>query len=80
MDINSQYGKIASTAELGRMIRQKRKADGLSQIEAGQLCDLGPRFIGDVERGKATSEIGKVLKLVQGLGLELVVLPRGIDL
>jgi hypothetical protein len=33
--------------------------------------------LSELERGKATAELGKVLRLLRGLGLELAVTPRG---
>lgn len=73
------YGKMLTPSDLGKVIRAKRKADGLTQVEAGLLCGLGPRFIGEVEKGKPTSEIGKILRLLSGLGIELTSAPRGLD-
>jgi hypothetical protein len=35
------------------------------------------RFLSELERGKETAEIGKVLRVLERLGLELVVVPRG---
>jgi y4mF family transcriptional regulator len=71
------YGNVADAEGLGRLIRQRRKADGLTQAEAAGLCGVGARFLSEVERGKVTAEIGKVLRVVRGLGLELSVTPRG---
>ena len=34
-------------------------------------CGTGLRFISDLEKGKPTCQIGKVLQVVQALGLEL---------
>ena len=38
--------------------------------------NLGMRFLSELERGKATAELGKVLKALQTLGLEVVIQPR----
>ena len=38
--------------------------------------NLGTRFLSELERGKATAELGKVLKALQTLGLEVVIQPR----
>lgn len=71
------YGKIDSISALGRLIRQKRRADGLTQAEAAALCGVGTRFFSEVERGKASAEVGKVLRILGGLGLDVTVAPRG---
>ncbi|NOY85766.1 MAG: helix-turn-helix transcriptional regulator [Deltaproteobacteria bacterium] len=70
------YGTISSSEELGSMIRYKRKLDGLTQFEAASLCGVGRRVLSEVERGKKSAEIGKVLQIIYGLGLELSVTPR----
>ena len=64
-------GTISSTKDIGYTIRTKRKIDGLTQADAAALCGVGARFLGELERGKETSQIGKVLRMLQGLGLEL---------
>jgi len=78
MDANIlPYGKIYSTKKLGQAVRAKRKADGLTQAKAAALCDVGVRFISDLENGKATVELGKALSVLSGLGLTIDVRPRG---
>ena len=41
------------------------------------LGNLSTRFLSEFERGKETAEIGKVLKALHTLGLEVVIQPRG---
>ncbi len=74
---NSPYGNILSAEDLGIAIRSKRKSDGLTQFEAALLCGVGRRVLSEVERGKESAEIGRVLRILRGLGLELSVSPRG---
>ncbi len=71
------YGSADSPWALGLLIRQRRKADGMTQAELAGLCGVGNRFLSELERGKATAELGKVLRVLRGLGLELSVRPRG---
>ena len=70
------YGKIIGATQLGSLLRQARKNQGISQEDLSALADIGPRLIGEIERGKATAEIGKVLQLLACLGLEVIVRPR----
>ena len=65
------YGKISTSAELGRLLRQKRKALSMDQVRAAGLAGVGVRFLSELERGKASLELGKVLQVVHRLGLEL---------
>jgi len=70
-------GTIDSPATFGQIIRQRRKVDGLTQAEAAALCGVGTRFLSELERGKATVEFGKALRVLRGLGLEMTVTSRG---
>lgn len=77
---NSQklpFGKISSTRDLGLCVRAHRKAQGATQAEFAALCGVGVRFISDLENGKPTVELGKVLQVLNCLGLEASVRPRG---
>jgi y4mF family transcriptional regulator len=72
------FGSIFSSKDIGNLIRTKRKTDKLTQAEAAALCGVGTRFWGELERGKATAQIGKVLRILNGLGLELQITAKGI--
>lgn len=63
---------IKDTENLGRAIRHQRKSMGLSQLNAAGLCGVGERFLSELERGKPTVELGKVLQVLNRLGLHLV--------
>ncbi len=70
-------GKILSAKSLGDVIRQQRKSQGATQVEFASLCGVGVRFVSDLENGKPTVELGKVLQVLNSLGLELAIQPRG---
>lgn len=70
-------GKILSSKSLGDVVRQQRKLQGATQVELASLCNVGVRFISDLENGKPTIELGKVLQVLNSLGLELAIQPRG---
>ena len=70
-------GKILSAQALGDIVRQQRKRQGATQVELASLCGVGVRFISDLENGKQTIEMGKVLQVLNSLGLELAIQPRG---
>jgi len=72
-------GTISSTKDIGNAVRTKRKADGLTQADAAALCGVGARFLGELERGKETSQIGKVLRVLHGVGLALHIGPKGVN-
>ena len=64
---------IRSSVELGAVIREQRKRLALKQLDLAGLCNTGNRFIVDLENGKPTVQLQKVLDLMDLLGLEVVV-------
>lgn len=73
---NPEYGIIRSTEELGRVTRAHRKNRRLTLETVSGLGNLSPRFLSEFERGKETAEIGKILKALQTMGLEVIIHPR----
>ena len=69
--------KVSSPADIGILVRRKRKADGLILADAAAMCNVGYRFLSDLENGKPTAHIGKILQVLSGLGLEITIQPRG---
>ncbi len=63
-------------AEIGKKVRAQRKAAGLTQARAAGLCNVGIRFLSDIENGKPTAALGKVLQVLDGLGLLLAISSR----
>lgn len=53
-------------------VRARRKALRLTQIALSHLAGCGPDFVYDVEVGKPTLRLDKLLELLNVLGLELV--------
>ncbi len=71
------YGNIVSPKTIGQIVRDRRKSQGATQAEFASLCGVGVRFISDLENGKPTVELGKALRVLTCLGLELSIQPRG---
>lgn len=57
--------------ELGKIIRQERKSRNLTQTALGDLCGTSINFVSQIEAGKDTAHIGKVLRVLQILGIQL---------
>jgi len=68
--------RVATVTDIGAAIRKKRKADGLTLADAAGLCGVGYRFMSDLENGKETVQVGKVLKVLTALGLEMTIAAR----
>lgn len=69
--------QIRTVLELGAIVRAIRKESGADQIRAAGLAGVGVRFLGDLERGKANVRLGLVLRVLDRLGLEVWISPRG---
>jgi y4mF family transcriptional regulator len=63
--------QIKSTEALGKFIRDTRKAIGATQKDLALTSGTGLRFIIDLEKGKPTAQLGKVLNLLQNLGVKV---------
>jgi len=68
--------RILSVECLGQTIHDKRVAAGLTIAEAAPLCNVGLRFLSEIERGKPSAELGKVLQVLQTLGLDIFAVRR----
>ncbi|MBO9726068.1 MAG: helix-turn-helix transcriptional regulator [Novosphingobium sp.] len=62
---------MKSVAEIGQLIRTERKAQGLRQDDLAAASGVGLRFIVDLERGKETVQLGKVLAVLATLGCSM---------
>jgi len=65
----NSFTNIKDVIEIGKVVRQKRKLLNLTQEDLAGLCNVGTRFICELENGKKTLEIDKVLKVLNSLGL-----------
>lgn len=63
-------------AELGATVRNRRKILRLTQKELADLAGCGPDFLYDLERGKASVRLDKLVPVLEMLGLTFKVGPR----
>ncbi|MBY5586810.1 helix-turn-helix transcriptional regulator [Rhizobium leguminosarum] len=68
---------VQSPADIGALVRNTRKEQNLRQDELAGVAGVGLRFIVDLEAGKPTAQIGKVLQVLQTLGCSLDILAPG---
>ncbi len=71
---------VSGPETMGALVRARRKAAGLTQAQAAGLAGVGNRFLSELERGKKTLEFARVLQVLERLGFELAVVPRGAKL
>jgi HTH-type transcriptional regulator / antitoxin HipB len=69
--------KIEKSENIGQLVRQKRKSDGLTLEEAAGVCGVSYAFLSALENGKETVRLDKVLQVFACLGIELEARPRG---
>lgn len=67
---------IKSPEALGQMVRQAREAMGLTQTAFADAAGVGRRFVSELENGKPTLELGKVMAVCAAAGMDLFVAPR----
>jgi HTH-type transcriptional regulator / antitoxin HipB len=63
---------------IGGMVRKARKTLGVTQQSLALTSGTGTRFIVDLEKGKETCEFGKVLTVLQTLGIKITLIPPSI--
>ena len=56
---------------IGKLVKQERKALGLTQAELALTSGTGMRFISELENGKPTCQLGKTLTVIRTLGIRL---------
>ncbi len=62
--------------QLGGLIKKRRKRLEMNQADLTLVSGTGIRFISDLENGKKTCAIGKVLKVLENLRMDPVFQPR----
>lgn len=61
--------------KIGTLVRKTRKAVGVTQESLALTSGTGLRFIIDLEKGKPTCQLGKVLTVVYALGIKIDLVP-----
>ena len=72
--------KITDSKSLGQAIRVRRKELkklNYTQAYLSEFTGLSVTFISDLERGKPTAEIEKTIRLINILGMDLLIERRG---
>lgn len=69
--------RLIDTRDVGGAVREARKRHGLTQAQLSEMSGIGVSYIGNLERGKASAEIGKALDLLELLGVDLYAVRRG---
>ena len=62
---------INSITDISEVVKKRRKSLGLTQSECAAMCNVGKRFFSELENGKETLHIGKVINCLQILGINI---------
>ena len=64
---------IKNIRDVGELVKIRRKQLGMRQKDAAGLLGVGVRFLSELERGKETLSVGKVLSVVERLNLVVII-------
>lgn len=67
---------IKDERDLGTRIRARRKELLLTQGELADVSAVSPRFVSELERGKATAQYDGIRRVLAVLGLDLHLVAR----
>jgi len=67
--------RTVTPSDIGEIVRIARKDAGLRQHELAGAAGVGLRFVVDLEAGKPTAQIGKVLQVLAALGCSVEIVP-----
>lgn len=62
---------INSITDISEVVKKRRKSLGLTQSECAAMCNVGNRSFSELENGKETLHIGKVINCLQILGINI---------
>jgi len=63
--------QIVNPSDIATVVRKRRKELSLTQVQCADYCGVGHRFFSELENGKVSLHIGKVLNVLQMLGINL---------
>lgn len=70
---------VHDATEIGALIRLARQRLGMSQTDAAICCGVGRRFLVELENGKPTVQLDKMLVVMDALGIGLMVRGPGVS-
>ena len=56
---------------IGQFVARVRKEQHVTQLELSQAANVGRRFVVELEKGKDTLQVGKMLKVLDTLGVDM---------
>ena len=78
MEASSRYSEtlVNSLSDLGRVVREQRRASGLRIDDAAALCGVSVDLLSRLENGHSGVGTARLLKVLDGLGLAIMVVDK----
>ena len=67
---------IKTPEDLGKIVREARKAQKMSQDDLAGMAGTGRRFIVDLEKGKETVQLAKAFRVLATLGVGIAAIRK----
>ena len=74
--ILAQGVRVTGENALGVLLRKRRKKLGYTQEQIAGMLGCSPRLVGEMERGRGSVGIDKVLTYAMSLGIDIVAFER----
>ena len=68
---------VHSAADIGKAIRVRRKELGYTQAFLAEYAGVSASFLSELENGKDTVQINKLMDVMSLLGMDLCIYRRG---
>lgn len=65
--------------QIGEVVRSARKSLAVTQQDLAMTSGTGVRFIIDLEKGKSTCQLGKVLTVLHTVGIKMTLISPATD-
>ena len=69
--------RILDTRELGNVIRKRRRELGYTQAFLASYAGVSASFLSELENGKETIQVGKMIAVLSLLGMDICLSKRG---
>jgi ribosome-binding protein aMBF1 (putative translation factor) len=78
LEASSRYSEtlVNSLSDLGRIVREQRRASGLRIDDAAALCGVSVDLLSRLENGHSGVGTARLLKVLDGLGLAIMVVDK----
>lgn len=72
----SAPNEVTTSTEIGQLIKQRRKSVKVTQRTLAAASGTGLKFIVELEQGKPTCQIQKIMTVLNTLGLRVIIKER----